>query len=109
MFSIFIIIIFIRLERVMASGGKRIGSGRKEKYSKREKLIILDICKKVWKSKTKDTDHVVIQINKDTEKISFIDFDKLIINPSKKGDLKITAEVLTKFKKSLNKFNNATK
>ena len=46
-----------------------------------------------------------IIFNKDTEKISFIDFDKLIINPSKKGDLKITAEVLTKFKKSLNKFN----
>ena len=54
----------------MASGGKRVGSGRKEKYSKREKLVILDVCKKVWQSKTKDTDHVVIQINKDTEKIT---------------------------------------
>jgi hypothetical protein len=43
--------------------------------------------------------------NIDTQKISFIDFDKLIINPSKKGDKKIISEVLVKFKKSLNKFN----
>ena len=46
-----------------------------------------------------------IIFNVETEKISFIDFDKLIVNPSKKGDKKSTLQVLTKFKKSLNKFN----
>ena len=46
-----------------------------------------------------------IIFNIETQKISFIDFDKLIINPSKKGDKKNTLEVLTKFKKSLSKFN----
>ena len=46
-----------------------------------------------------------IIFNIETQKISFIDFDKLIINPSKKGDKKSTLEVLAKFKKSLNKFN----
>jgi hypothetical protein len=46
-----------------------------------------------------------IIFNIETQKISFIDFDKLIINPSKKGDKKSTLKVLTKFKKSLNKFN----
>ena len=46
-----------------------------------------------------------IIFNEETQKISFIDFDKLIINPSKKGDKKITSQVLSKFKKSLNKHN----
>tara|TARA_Y100000992_G_scaffold302176_1_gene275340 strand:- start:487 stop:1203 length:717 start_codon:yes stop_codon:yes gene_type:complete len=46
-----------------------------------------------------------IIFNEETQKISFIDFDKLIINPSKKGDKKFTLEVLSKFKKSINKFN----
>jgi hypothetical protein len=46
-----------------------------------------------------------IIFNEETQKISFIDFDKLIINPYKKGDKKITLEVLSKFKKSLNKFD----
>ena len=46
-----------------------------------------------------------IIFNPETQKISFIDFDKLIINPSKKGDKKSIYEVLSKFKKSLNKFN----
>ena len=46
-----------------------------------------------------------IIFNIETQKISFIDFDKLIINPSKKGDEKFTSEVLSKFKKSLDKFN----
>ena len=43
--------------------------------------------------------------NAKTEKISFIDFDKLIINLSKKGDEKMVSSVLRKFKKSLSKFN----
>ena len=46
-----------------------------------------------------------IMFNTKTEKISFIDFDKLIINLSKKGDKKMTSSVLRKFKKSLSKFN----
>ena len=46
-----------------------------------------------------------IIFNSETQKISFIDFDKLIINPSKKGDTKIISEVLSKFKKSLIKFD----
>ena len=46
-----------------------------------------------------------IIFNTKTQKISFIDFDKLIINLSKKGDKKMTSSVLTKFKKSLSKFN----
>jgi len=54
----------------MVSGGKRIGSGRKEKYSPQEKLIILDVCQKVWESKKKDTDHVVIQFNHEIDNIS---------------------------------------
>jgi len=54
----------------MVSGGKRIGSGRKEKYSPQEKLIILDVCQKVWESKKKDTNHVVIQFNHEIDNIS---------------------------------------
>ena len=46
-----------------------------------------------------------IMFNAKTEKISFIDFDKLIINLSKKGDEKMVSSVLRKFKKSLSKFN----
>ena len=46
-----------------------------------------------------------IIFNTKTQKISFIDFDKLIINLSKKGDKKMTSSVLRKFKKSLSKFN----
>jgi tRNA A-37 threonylcarbamoyl transferase component Bud32 len=46
-----------------------------------------------------------IIFNEQTQKISFIDFDKLIINPNKKGNKKFILEVLSKFKKSLNKFN----
>ncbi len=46
-----------------------------------------------------------IIFNSETQKISFIDFDKLIINPSKKGNTKIISEVLSKFKKSLIKFD----
>ena len=46
-----------------------------------------------------------IMFNTKTQKISFIDFDKLIINLSKKGDKKMTSLVLRKFKKSLSKFN----
>ena len=46
-----------------------------------------------------------IIFNIETQKISFIDFDKLIINPSKKGDKQSTLEVLSKFKKSLSSFN----
>ena len=46
-----------------------------------------------------------IIFNIETQKISFIDFDKLIINPHKKGDKRSTLVVLSKFKKSLNKFN----
>ena len=45
-----------------------------------------------------------IMFNTKTQKISFIDFDKLIINLSKKGDEKMTSSVLRKFKKSLRKF-----
>jgi hypothetical protein len=44
-------------------------------------------------------------LNTKTQKIAFIDFDKLIINLSKKGDKKMTSLVLRKFKKSLSKFN----
>ena len=55
----------------MVSGGKRIGSGRKEKYSQQEKLIILDVCQKVWESKNKDTDHVVIHFNQEIDNVSF--------------------------------------
>ena len=55
----------------MVSGGKRIGAGRKEKYSQQEKLIILDICQKVWESKNKDTDHVVIHFNQEIDNVSF--------------------------------------
>ena len=54
----------------MASGGKRAGSGRKEKYSQNEKLIILDVCRKVWESKGKNTDHIVIHINNDTKELA---------------------------------------
>ncbi len=39
------------------------------------------------------------------KKITFIDFDKLIIDPSKKNDTKYINIVLGKFKKSLGKFN----
>ena len=46
-----------------------------------------------------------IMFNTKTEKISFIDFDKLIIDFSKKGDKKMISLVLRKFKKSLSKFN----
>lgn len=46
-----------------------------------------------------------IMFNTKTEKISFIDFDKLIIDFSKKGDEKMISSVLRKFKKSLSKFN----
>ena len=46
-----------------------------------------------------------IMFNTKTEKISFIDFDKLIIDSSKKGDKKMISIVLRKFKKSLSKFN----
>jgi hypothetical protein len=46
-----------------------------------------------------------IIFNAKTQKISFIDFDKLIINLSKKGDEKMISSVLRKFKKSLRKFN----
>lgn len=54
----------------MVSGGKRLGSGRKEKYSQQEKLIILDVCQKVWESKNEDTDHVVIQFDRDMRSTS---------------------------------------
>ena len=43
--------------------------------------------------------------NFSNKKISFIDFDKLIIDPSKKNDKKYIKIVLGKFKKSLSKFN----
>ena len=46
-----------------------------------------------------------IIFNTKTQKISFIDFDKLIIDFSKKGDKKMISIVLRKFKKSLSKFN----
>ena len=46
-----------------------------------------------------------IIFNTKTQKIAFIDFDKLIINLSKKGDKKMISLVLRKFKKSLSKFN----
>ena len=42
--------------------------------------------------------------NTKTQKISFIDFDKLVIDFSKKGDEKMASSVLRKFKKSLRKF-----
>ena len=45
-----------------------------------------------------------IIFNPKTQKIAFIDFDKLIINPSKKRDKKYTSAVLAKFKTSLVKF-----
>lgn len=43
--------------------------------------------------------------NPSNKKISFIDFDKLIIGPSKKNDTKYIKIVLGKFKKSLSRFN----
>tara|TARA_B100001059_G_scaffold234058_1_gene275606 strand:+ start:828 stop:1544 length:717 start_codon:yes stop_codon:yes gene_type:complete len=46
-----------------------------------------------------------IIFNTKTKKISFIDFDKLLINPSKKDDEKMSLAVLRKFKRSLSKFN----
>ncbi len=42
--------------------------------------------------------------NPSTNKISFIDFDKLIINPSKKNNKYYKKSVLSKFEKSLEKF-----
>ena len=42
--------------------------------------------------------------NHSTKKIAFIDFDKLIIEPSKKNDKNYTNFVLKKFKSSLEKF-----
>jgi len=42
--------------------------------------------------------------NNSNKKITFIDFDKLIINPSKKNNKRYTHFVLEKFKKSLGKF-----
>ena len=43
--------------------------------------------------------------NQSTKKISFIDFDKLIIDPSNKNNKKYSNSVVIKFKKSLEKFN----
>jgi hypothetical protein len=43
--------------------------------------------------------------NELTNKISFIDFDKLIMNPSRKNDKRYSSDVLSKFKKSLEKLN----
>lgn len=40
-----------------------------------------------------------------TNKISFIDFDKLVINTSRKNDKKYSSDVLRKFKKSLKNLN----
>ena len=66
----------------MVSGGKRIGSGRKEKYSQQEKLIILDICQKVWESKNIDTDHVVIHFNREIDNVSFTEiWDAAVVGP----------------------------
>ena len=46
-----------------------------------------------------------ILYNDSSKKISFIDFDKLIINPSVKNNKKYSNIVLNKFKSSLVKFN----
>lgn len=43
--------------------------------------------------------------NQLTNKISFIDFDKLIINTSRKNDKSYSSDVLSKFKRSLEKLN----
>jgi hypothetical protein len=43
--------------------------------------------------------------NESINKISFIDFDKLIIDRSRKDDKKYSSNVLSKFKSSLEKLN----
>jgi len=54
----------------MSAGGKRIGSGRKEKYSEEEKFTIIDVCEKVWETKKQKTGHVLIRIKKDRNKVT---------------------------------------
>ena len=46
-----------------------------------------------------------ILFNKTTGKFSFIDFDKLKINPNKRNNKSLTLEVVGKFEKSIQKHN----
>ena len=83
----------------MVSGGKRIGSGRKEKYSPQEKLIILDVCQKVWESKKKDTDHVVIQFNHEIDNISSTEIWNATVRGSDIGEFAAIEEPKTSMSK----------
>ena len=83
----------------MVSGGKRIGSGRKEKYSQQEKLIILDICQKVWESKNKVTDHVVIHFNQKIDNVSFTEIWDATVRGSEIIEFAAIEEPKTSMKK----------
>ena len=83
----------------MVSGGKRIGSGRKEKYSQQEKLIILDICQKVWESKNKVTDHVVIHFNQKIDNVSFTEIRDATVRGSEIIEFAVIEEPKTSMKK----------
>jgi hypothetical protein len=60
----------------MASGGKRIGSGRKSKYTHEEREKIIEVCKTVWDCKKYISDHIMVTLDNNglyTKKIEIWD------------------------------------